>query len=253
MPKKALFIGINYVNTPNELSGCINDTINMQKYLTTKWGLKPESTRVLTDDTVVKPTKQNILTNLRWLVSDLKPHDTCFLHYSGHGGYVQDKQATDEDDKKDETICPLSGGNITDDELRKCLIDKLPRDSTLIAVFDCCHSGTILDLRFNYKVDTSLNDASHAIYVRENYLTTKANVYLFSGCMDNQTSADSFEENQAQGAMTYGFLETVENIPVLTYGSMIKNIQKVLKDKGYTQIPQLSCGRLVDLDTAFRV
>ena len=31
--KYALLIGINYKNTTNELNGCINDVMNMKKYI----------------------------------------------------------------------------------------------------------------------------------------------------------------------------------------------------------------------------
>lgn len=35
---------------------------------------------------------------------------------------------------------------ILDNKLRKLLVDTLPNDANLTAIFDSCHSGTLLDL-----------------------------------------------------------------------------------------------------------
>jgi hypothetical protein len=49
---------------------------------------------------------------------------------------------------------------ITDDELKKVLCATLPAGCILYAIFDCCHSGTIVDLHFAY-------DEASAKMVRE--------------------------------------------------------------------------------------
>lgn len=54
----------------------------------------------------------------------------------------------------DETLVPLdyqSAGQITDDELHRIIVQPLPEGCKLTCVFDCCHSGTILDLPYIYK------------------------------------------------------------------------------------------------------
>ena len=42
-------------------------------------------------------------------------------------------------------------GQITDDELFKILVKDLPEGCKLTAVMDCCHSGTGLDLPYDYQ------------------------------------------------------------------------------------------------------
>ena len=55
--KKALLIGINYLNTPYQLNGCIDDTNRMKEFLT-NYGFNDFT--ILTDLTSPKPTKQKI-------------------------------------------------------------------------------------------------------------------------------------------------------------------------------------------------
>jgi hypothetical protein len=92
--KKALLIGINYFQTPNQLHGCINDVKNIKEFLISR-GFKdePSSMIVLTDDQPSKlPLKSNILSSCEWLVKDAEPGDSLFFHYSGHGEQVADKK-----------------------------------------------------------------------------------------------------------------------------------------------------------------
>src|SRR3989338_5765890 len=66
--KYALLIGINYTGTPNALAGCINDTKNIQTELI-KRGYPSENITILTDETLTKPTRENILNNFMRLIS----------------------------------------------------------------------------------------------------------------------------------------------------------------------------------------
>jgi len=87
--KKALLIGINYIEDPsNKLEGCINDVKNIKKQIN-KFYPKCDQFKLLTDDATnlnEKPTRQNIINAINWLVSDLKAGDSVYFHYSGHGG-----------------------------------------------------------------------------------------------------------------------------------------------------------------------
>jgi metacaspase-1 len=94
MPRrKALLIGINYTGSKHQLSGCINDTINMREYLVQGRGYSRDSRDmvVLTDapenrGTHFEPTGVNMMNAFRWLVEGNRPGDSVFLSYSGHGG-----------------------------------------------------------------------------------------------------------------------------------------------------------------------
>lgn len=152
---RALLIGINYEGTEWALRGCHNDVRKMRGYLTQNCGFSkdPEHMRLLIDDGVQEtPTYTNILAAMKWLVDGAKPGDSLFLHFAGHGGSVIDDNG-DEEDGKDETLYPAdhaTAGQIRDDLLYDIIVH-LPAGCQLVSVFDCCHSGSVLDLPFEFK------------------------------------------------------------------------------------------------------
>ena len=92
MVKRALLIGINYYNSSNQLAGCINDIMDMHKYLATVGFTKfvalkdhPEDPgHVFTDC----PTRANIIAALKKCIADTRAGDTLLIHYSGHGSQL---------------------------------------------------------------------------------------------------------------------------------------------------------------------
>lgn len=160
---RALLIGINYYGQSGELAGCVND-VKMMKRAITQRGFSDakQNMRVLTDDrdsgqTDGQPTTENIVAGMEWLVQGAKSGDSLFLHYSGHGGSVPDENG-DEEDGKDETLIPTdyqSKGQLTDDTVFGLLVAPLPEGASLVCIFDCCHSGTILDLPYMFYADAA--------------------------------------------------------------------------------------------------
>lgn len=47
---------------------------------------------------------------------------------------------------------------IRDDDLYDLLVKPLQKDVHLACPFDCCHSGTVLDLPYIYKADASMSE-----------------------------------------------------------------------------------------------
>mmetsp|Transcript_22380 Transcript_22380/g.34783 ORF Transcript_22380/g.34783 Transcript_22380/m.34783 type:complete len:362 (-) Transcript_22380:41-1126(-) len=144
--KRALLIGINYEHQPIALRGCINDIRKMEVMLK-KEGFR--DIKLLSDEDE-DPTVVGIISAIMWLVDGAAPGDSLFMHFSGHGGRVEDDDY-DEKDGYDETIIPVDykkNGQIRDDDLFSLLIAPLPKDVHLTVVMDCCHSGTILDLPY---------------------------------------------------------------------------------------------------------
>lgn len=245
--KKALIVGINYIGTPNELSGCIDDANNVKSMLLTK-GYRNDDITLMTDNTPVKPTRQAILSELMKLVSS--GCGMLYFHYSGHGTSVKDTDG-DEVDGNDEALVPIDyyeTGMIVDDEIRGVLTS-LTETQSMFSVLDCCHSGSGFDLKYNIFERVGTRQISLVEDKREK--ATRGQCIMLSGCLDNQTSADTFEEGQAQGAMTYGFLKALSDPKVKTYEDLIAAIKTLLKQKGYTQVPSLSSGKSINLKSQF--
>lgn len=251
--KKALLIGINYNNTPNQLYGCINDANNIKNMLQTIFNYNTFT--LLTDDTIIKPTKQNIINELTTLLVNSNSGDHIFLLYSGHGTCTIDLN-NEELDGQDEMIVPLDAVNINtcilDDELKQIIQTNLKKDVTLFALFDSCFSGTVLDLPYNYL------DQTNSITINQKESNTMGQVIMISGCTDNQTSADAYlnyaGKKISSGAMTYSFLNTINSIGKnISLKTLIENMRKTLITNGYTQTPQLSSGIQVDINTTMLV
>jgi hypothetical protein len=100
LSKKALLIGCNYVNTNNELNGCINDVKEMKNILMNIFKYEESDIFLLTDYDE-KPTRSNIISKLKHLVELSSNLDEIYIHYSGHGTQITDKNG-DEPDGKDE-------------------------------------------------------------------------------------------------------------------------------------------------------
>ena len=240
--KKALLIGINYTGTPNELYGCINDVNCIKERLVTQ-GFSDNNIKILTDLTSKKANRVNILEEIKNLLINSKAGDFLFLLYSGHGSYTRDRNG-DEKNGYDEMIvsCDLKG--ILDDELKSLIQTYLKADVTLFALFDSCFSGSVLDLKYQYL--DSLNYENYTENPKD--LETFGNVFMISGCTDEQTSADAVINNKATGAMTWSLLEGLKQNPNSSWRELIKTMRDLLKKSQYTQIPQFSSGLFVNID-----
>lgn len=170
-----------------------------------------------------------------------------------------------------DTICPVdfeSRGQLDSDTLHQHLVSRMPPNSTLFAILDCCHSGSALELPYVYKTDDAGNvslldnikqgmhlmseasdllsngfsfnklaeaqdlyagatsffrsfkhmgeeqqaglgeDENGAMYQQEHKMVT-----MFSGCRDDQTSADANIGGVNEGAMSWAFLEVMKRSP----------------------------------------
>lgn len=257
MVKKALIIGINYTGTAAQLSGCVNDAHNMRDALE---GYGYTIFKVLTDEPhqahTYRPTKANILAGLRWLAEATDGDDQLLVHYSGHGTQVPD-YSRDEEDGRDEAWCPLdytSAGLITDDALKAAIGNCAAR---VTVISDCCHSGTMMDLRVNY---TQTGRRAMAIHENPRVKSQANHVVCLSGCMDNQTSADTVAPNpvnkrsQAQGALTWTLLSVVkQHGTALSYRRLMKLLWTKLASNGYAQLPQLSASHHLNLNDALQL
>ena len=239
--KKALLIGINYTGTSNELNGCINDVNSIKERITTE-GFT--NINVLTDLTTKKANRANILIEFKNFLVNSKEGDLLFFLYSGHGSYILDKNG-DEKDGYDEMIVSCDLQPVLDDELKALIQNNLKPGVTLFAMFDSCFSGSVLDLKYQYM--DSLNYDKYTENSKQ--LDTPGNVFMISGCTDEQTSADAVFNNKPNGAMTWSLLEALKQKPECNWRELITNMRNLLKTSQFSQIPQFSCGKFENIDT----
>ena len=275
MPRRtALLVGINYRGTENELNGCYNDVVNVAMYLRTVLGYTPAAITMLTDGNrgstfpaSVAPTRQNILAGLSALVAGMVAGDEAVFHYSGHGTLVRDRNG-DEASGYDSCLCPLDysappsagGGVVTDDELRALLVNRVPRGARLYVILDCCHNGTGCDIRYKYEDFSLLISPPSArtsavwrtqqkAFVQGKYADTAGEVYMISGCRDEQTSADAYINNAFAGALTYAIFAILRanqaSIRTYSWSSLLRDIRYFMRVNKYDQIPQIMTGQLI--------
>eukprot|EP00755_Sulcionema_specki_P025021 Sspe_Gene.82372::Locus_53988_Transcript_1_1_Confidence_1.000_Length_1485::g.82372::m.82372 len=89
-----------------------------------------------------------------------------------------------------------------------------------------------------------------------------SDVYMISGCMDKQTSADVSNVQSfglpsgagpggAGGACTNALLSQAYKPGEVSWVQLLQDMQAFLKKKGYSQVPQLSSSRKIDLKSPF--
>ena len=252
-----LLIGVTYPNTQMHLPGCDNDALEIYKFLKNNGY---EEFDILCDTDVFKESNENVKTKdptFRNIVSSLfnmvrwarrNPSGKIFLHYSGHGTQVSDKNRvfdrklrrwrSEEDDGRDECIVVGDMGLIRDDQL-KWLFSYLPASTNLFSLMDSCHSGSAFDLRYYLK-------SENQTVTKARQSDLRANVVMLSGCKDEQYSESSVFNNKWYGVMSYGFLTLVEymkkyNVQELSIADFWRYMGIICND--FPQIPQASSSK----------
>ncbi|KDQ55390.1 hypothetical protein JAAARDRAFT_335244 [Jaapia argillacea MUCL 33604] len=153
--KKALLIGITYFDSPCKeqwqyLRCARPDVLTLKDLLLRKYGYEDMNVITLLDGNddcpEYFPSEDHLIREIRRLVEAAIEGDEFLFYYSGHGHQVPSEH-DDEEDFHDECIVSYEGKLISDNFLKSSLVDPLPLGSRLVAIFDCCHAGTMLDLK----------------------------------------------------------------------------------------------------------
>lgn len=243
MKGKGLLFGLNYSHISGaQLNGCINDVTKMSELLMQIFG-NTFYLDIYTDDVNRKNTSYDgIIKGLYNLALDSYAQnlDFAWVHFSGHGTQYKDTSG-DELDYMDEGICPSdfdTRGMISDDILNHVFSRFNPK-TKVVFVSDCCHSGSILDLKYCWDLNT------RQAKIDNKNCQIPANILLISGCMDEQTSADAFNllnDKKHIGALTAAIIKTIEKEPDIMYNvfSVVSSVRRELRNGGFSQYPCLS-------------
>lgn len=189
------------------------------------------------------PSKTNIETRIQNLVSTKKPGDVLWLHYAGHG--VQQK---DNIHGNVESIVPVDYRGWTGNRYIKSVwlfnkfVAKVPPSVKTMVMFDCCHSGSLLDLPFKYHKGTFVVDKDNA----KNRVQEGVSVFYLAGCQDTEQAKEITWTNKLipwkkkrGGVLTLGFLKLVrEHGDDLTLTKLIDGLRDEVAC--HKQVPQLS-------------
>jgi hypothetical protein len=217
---RALLIGINNYESVPKLHGALNDVETIRHILLTKWGFVERNITVLTDKAA---TRIGMLTALEQFVKETGPHDTVYVHYSGHGSQVEDLSGDEQDDQLDETLVPQDGRtgevrDITDDEL-DAIFSKMHAKTALITL-DSCHSGTAtrsLDMRTrsiprDTRIDLYKTTAASAVNTRAIVPVLASRYVVMTGAASHQDALDGPIEGRHHGFFTYALSKSLSKI-----------------------------------------
>jgi hypothetical protein len=255
---KALLVGIDKYKR-QELVGCINDVDDFSSFLKQYCGFTWCEIKKRKN---FWATRKQILNGLKWLIKDVTPGDNLFFYYSGHGSNIPDTSG-DEIDGLDEAICPYDSVTTNNIRIDKFIIDDefyeifkdIPDGVKFIWVSDSCHSGDLHKL-LSLGIKKYINVASYmdlskikekplVIYEQETRkheeVETLNNVILLSACRSDQVALCEYFNNRPNGVFTYFLLQELkkEGSNELSLQSIIKNVGKTLRERGYNQEPQI--------------
>ncbi|KAJ4341688.1 Ca(2+)-dependent cysteine protease [Didymella glomerata] len=182
-----------------------------------------------------------------------------------------------------------TAGHIVDDEMHRIMVSTLQPGVRLTAIFDSCHSGSALDLPYIYSTQGVLKEPNLAKEAGQGLLgivssyarndiggmlstasslfkkvtqgddvykknlrtkTSPADVIMWSGSKDQQTSADASIGGEATGAMSWAFITALRKNPNQSYVQLLNSIRDELEGK-YQQKPQLSCSHPLNTDLLY--
>ncbi|KAL9079525.1 MAG: hypothetical protein Q9157_001583 [Trypethelium eluteriae] len=182
-----------------------------------------------------------------------------------------------------------NAGHIVDDEMHRIMVAPLQAGVRLTAIFDSCHSGSALDLPYIYSTQGVLKEPNLAKEAGQGLLgivssyargdigsmlstgmglikkatsgndayernirtkTSAADVIMWSGSKDSQTSSDAQIAGEATGAMSWAFVSALKKNPQQSYVQLLRSIRDELQGK-YSQKPQLSCSHPLNTELLY--
>jgi hypothetical protein len=81
--------------------------------------------------------------------------------------------------------------------------------------------------------------------------SSPAEIVMISGCRDDQTSADATIGGEATGAMSFSLMLELKADKNPTLIELLNGMRKILHEKKFTQVPQMSTGHEMDPNTRF--
>eukprot|EP01060_Flectonema_neradi_P003055 TRINITY_DN11913_c0_g1_i3.p1 TRINITY_DN11913_c0_g1~~TRINITY_DN11913_c0_g1_i3.p1 ORF type:complete len:1100 (+),score=288.16 TRINITY_DN11913_c0_g1_i3:105-3404(+) len=232
--KKAVLIGIRYKGERRELINSVTETKKLSKLLQDFGFIGEQIT--LVDDTASgdRPTRENILRAIRWMVSDLRPGDSAFLSFYGIGSVSH------------AGISPLDhiqAGEIKDDLLRDLLITSVTGG---VQIFCVCDAGfkTMLDLPFKiWAEDRGIGERQQQ---HENS-SISPELIILSGCKVGQAGPGGSLLPAFTSVLREQFLASTGR----SWKDLLIGIRGHIRDSKSSLVPQLCSNVAFDFNDPF--
>jgi len=190
-------------------------------------------------------SKKNIQSTIIKMVKAQRPGDLFFFRHSGHGGQIKDTDG-DEVDGRDERVCTadwnpngkFDANNLSCSRADMYIIDDWFREQFLqlkcesFFLIEACHSGTMLDLDYDYKDGTMVHTPKRA-----SSPPNRPRCVLLSPVRDSQCGKQIFPD---EGEKYFPGLKAGEKADVFT-GSVLSLALKLVLEKN----PNISIGELL--------
>lgn len=233
--KVALLFGINdYPGSANDLRGCINDIDDVAKKLKSEF---PDFQIFKFKDAEV--TTGRFISEIENALNTMKSGH-LYIHYSGHGTQIP---SASEANGYNEALY-LYNGPLIDDEIYRLQM-LTPVNLKTTAKFDSCFSGDLGSRHMNnprYFKSRFMPMPGIPVLkkpVNRFSKTDPGQVWLiYSGCGEEQTSADATFNGRANGAFTFYDLRSY-NANTLNKDSIARTVDSLYKNN-FDQIPELS-------------
>ncbi|MEI8053799.1 MAG: caspase family protein [Bacteroidota bacterium] len=217
-----------------------------------------------------RATVENIEKAFDKLIADTKPGDIIYFHYSGHGQQIADVTPEkapkskylkkDERDGFDEALVTYNAplkfekdyqyqDHFVDDQMNyymNRLRKKIGGNGQVIAVFDCCHSGSatrgentevvrgssIICAPPDYSPDNNFDkDSSMGFDADFDYSNSEVmgKLTAFFGCKSDQVDREVRDDktNKGYGSLTYYFIKALEELgPNSSYNNLFSKINE---------------------------
>ncbi|EFJ07021.1 hypothetical protein SELMODRAFT_430194 [Selaginella moellendorffii] len=145
------------------------------------------------------PQVTQALAAIRDFVAAASAGERLLFYFCGHGTQFPDRNL-DELDGNDEALC-FNDGYLVDDILHNVMVQYLHEGVHLTAIFDSCHSGTVLDLPYGNTGSGWFNASSQTPpEILQAGVFFRTSVVSISACLDSELSY--FDEVNQRGWFT---------------------------------------------------
>lgn len=234
----------------NQLYGCVNDVLAMEKFLERTYPASQLFIRRLINE---QATYTELIQSFRTHFREIQEGDTAFFYYGGHGSQNPTAKELLPYDRlgKDQTIVcydsRLEGKwDLADKELAVLIHEVAEKGAHVVIMMDSCHSGSVtrevdglslLGPRYISGREQARPLATYldGFYSRNPEIPNAKHILLAAAARDQR----AWESADRRGIFTQSVLEVLESqLEGISYTDLFYKVRTLVSKKVYNQTPQ---------------